>query len=478
VADYGFDFMRLVLLRIFLIGSFLLLLANLFRAQVFLGEYYRGLADNNRIKEVPIHAPRGIIFDRNDSALVANLPAFRLDNKTISKDQAIALETQGKIAEVDSVRSYLYGQAFAHVLSGVEQFYNQKIQGVDGKELVEVDALGNKLRTISILPPTAGQNLTLTLDKDLQREAFTQMQGKKGAVVMTNPKTGEILALVSSPSFDPEKVSDYLEAPDQPLFDRAISGTYPSGSTFKIITATAGLETGKITESTTIDDPGVLVIGPYKFPNWKWLRDGGTQGTLNVVGALQKSNDIFFYRTGEWTGFDNLTLWAHKFGLGKKLGVDLPGESAGNWPQGVPYLGDLYHLAIGQGDLLVTPLQVNNWTSVIANGGKLCTPHVSGPADCKDIGISQNTLRLVKNGLIAACTTGGTAWPLFGMDVACKTGTAEYGDSQNRTHAWLTAFAPVETPQIAVTVLVEGGGEGSDVAAPIVTKILEKYFSP
>lgn len=468
---------RLASLRILIVAGFLVLLGALFQAQIYKGGYYRGLADGNRIREVTIHAPRGIIFDHNGVALIANLPAFRLKGQAISKDQAITLETKGEILDVETVRSYSYGWAMAHLLDGVERQYQTLLEGRDGKELVEVDAVGKKLRIISTVPPISGQNLTLSVDAQLQRVAYDQVKDKKGAVVATDPNTGAVLALVSSPSFDPEHVADFLTSPDEPFFNRTISGTYPSGSTFKIVTATAGLETGKITPDFTIDDPGVLIIGPYKFPNWKYLRDGGTQGRLNVVSAIQKSNDIFFYKTGEAVGVDRLVDWAKKFGLSQKLGIDLPGEASGSLPIRKDwYLGDTYHLAIGQGDLLVTPLQVNNWTSVIANGGKLCQPHVAGKSDCKDLRISKKTLDLVKQGLVAACKPEGTAWPLFGMDVACKTGTAEFGDPQNRTHAWLTAFAPAEKPTIAVTVLVEAGGEGSDVAAPIVKKILEAYF--
>lgn len=507
--------LRLNILKILSLTAFLVLLANLIQTQMFAGAYYRGLAQGNRIKYLPIHAPRGIIFDRNEEPLTANLPSFRLvDGKTsqnISKDQAIGLEASGdfsgKTLEIDSARSYLKGPAFAHLLGyvseitapemekdasyllgdqigrgGVEEAYESVLRGHVGKQLVEVDAVGKKLRVMSTLPPIPGENITLTVDAGLQRAAFSAMGGKKGAVIASNPNTGEILALISSPSFDPGDVKSSLNDPSQPLFDRAIGGTFPPGSTFKLVTATAGLETGAITAKTLIEDTGVLVIGPYKFPNWKWLRGGGVEGILDVVGAIQKSNDIFFYQVGERVGIDNLVAWAKKFGLGNRLGIDLPGEAPGlikndrEW-----YLGDTYHTAIGQGDLLVTPLQMNNWTSVIANGGRLCVPHVLGAVNCKDLGIKKGTIDLIQKGMTAACSPGGTGYPLFGFkpQVACKTGTAEYGPSTGsgyKTHAWFTVFAPAEKPEIVLTVLVEGGGEGSDVAAPIARKILEKWF--
>ncbi len=503
---------RIIAVKLLTVAAFLGLLSTLIKTQIFAGAYFHGLAMENRIAQIPIHAPRGIIYDRNDVPLTANLPGFRFNNQTISKDQAIELEVAGKQAEVDSIRSYLYGPAFAHLTGyvsedsssdgyktgkgGVEEFYEDKLRGVDGKDLIEVDAVGKKLRTISTVPPVPGSNLTLTIDAQIQKTAYAALDGQNGVVVATNPNTGEILALVSVPAFDPNNIAASLNDPKQSFFNRAVSGTFPPGSTFKLVTAAAGLETGSITAGTIIEDTGILVIGPYKFPNWKYLAIGGVEGPLDVVGAIQKSNDIFFYKAGEATGIDNLIVWAKRFGLEAPLGIDLPGEAKGlikldrDW-----YLGDTYHTAIGQGDVLATPLQVNFWTAVIANGGKLCRPHVLAPDKrqkewdkgqengCKDLGIKKETIDLIKKGMIGACSPGGTAWPLFDFkpQIACKTGTAEYGDpALKKTHGWLTLFAPADPPaggpEIAVTVLVEGGGEGSDVAAPVAKKILEQWF--
>ncbi|MCL4382428.1 penicillin-binding transpeptidase domain-containing protein, partial [Patescibacteria group bacterium] len=258
-----------------------------------------------------------------------------------------------------------------------------------------------------------------------------------------------------------------------------------------------------------VEDTGVITIGPYKYPNWFWLQYGKTDGLLNIVTALKRSNDIYFYKVGEWVGVEKLAQWAGKMGVGKILGIDLPGEAAGVMP--TPewrkktrgdewYLGDTYHLAIGQGDLQVTPLQANFWTNVIANGGKLCRPTLLKNQDCKDLGLKKETIGLIKEGMKEACSTGGTGWPFFEfkvqssefgerkISVACKTGTAEYGDPQNKTHAWFTVFAPLpaeksakaapaDEPELTITVLVEGGGEGSNVAAPIAKKILEEWFN-
>lgn len=547
-GDNGGNDFRMGAVKVILVALFLVLLAALARLQVFQGPYFRALANGNRIKEVVLHAPRGVVSDRNGKPLLVNIPAFRLkscneqetrcESSVISKDQAIELEARGlkrgQTLEVDATRQYLYGPMMGHLLGyvsevsetelkgqagyllgdrvgrgGVEEFYQDSLRGKDGKRLVEIDATGKGEKTISNIDPVPGKNLDLAVDLTVQKAAYEAMDDRMGAVIASRP-TGEILALVSTPSFDPNLFTDLLLSSDeresrigalfaastQPLFDRAIAGTYPPGSTFKIVTSIAALETGGITAATTIDDPGILVIGPYKFPNWRFLRDGGTQGILDVVGALQKSNDIFFYRAGEWTGLDNLTGWSEKFGLSKPLGIDLPGEMGGSVPNSVWrkenarewYLGDTYHLAIGQGELLTTPLQVNYWAAAIANGGNLCTPTVllGGATKCRSLGINSKNLALVKKGMLAACSEGGTAYPLFDfkdpkdptkiIKIACKTGTAEFGDPKDRTHGWLTAFAPADDPQIVVTALVEAGGEGSDVAAPVVKKVLEAWF--
>lgn len=476
---------RYTVFKILIAGLFLLIVARLITVTVFWGDYYKELAGGNRKREIIIPANRGVIYDRFENPLVINYPAFLFKDKVISKEEAFLEPESVAVA----VRRYQLGPAGAHVLgyvnladrkgvSGLEYQYDSLLAGTDGKELVETNASGQKIKTLGILPPVDGQSLHLTIDGDLQKIAYEQIKNYKGAVVISNPKTGEILSLVSSPSFDPTKISEMLDNPDQPFFDRAISATYPPGSTFKIITAAAGLEGGKITANTLFEDTGVLIIGPYKFYNWLFTKRGAVDGLLNIVTAIKRSNDLFFYQMGGEVGAEKIVEMAKKFGLGEKLGIDLPGETKGNirnnrdW-----YLGDTYHMAIGQADLLTTPLQVNFWTNVIANGGNLCKPHLIGSPDCKSLNLKSETLNLIKTGMTQACSDGGTAWPLFGLNMACKTGTAEYGDPNNHTHAWLTGFYPVDNPEISITVLVESGGEGSDVAAPMVKKIIEEWKS-
>jgi penicillin-binding protein 2 len=249
--------------------------------------------------------------------------------------------------------------------------------------------------------------------------------------------------------------------------------------------ATAGLETGVIDKETLIEDTGVVKVGDYSYRTWSSRNDG----MVDIVKAIRRSNDIFFYKLGEMLGVDNIKKWANKFGFGKKTGVELMGEVEGIVPddewkrliKGEPwYLGNTYHLSIGQGDLDVTPIQINQMTNIIANNGVKCKMSIlkDSKVECEDIGISNEIINIVAEGMKQACHSGGTAWPLFNFktELACKTGTAEVGDGSNDTHAWLTAFAPADNPQISITVMVERGGEGSDVAAPIVGDILKEWF--
>jgi penicillin-binding protein 2 len=319
--------------------------------------------------------------------------------------------------------------------------------------------------------------------------------GKKAVVIISEPKTGKIITMVSSPSFnandfsydiDQNKIRDYLNDNDNlPLMNRVISGRFSPGSVFKIVMATAGLESGVINKDTEIEDTCVFKVGDYSYKTWS----GMTDGMVNIVKALKRSNDIFFYTLGERLGLERIDTWAKKYGYGSRTGVELAGELEGivpdeKWKKEVKgenwFLGNTIHLSIGQGDLSVTPLQVNQMTNVIANEGKKCKMSIlkDSKVECEDLKIKRENVKTVIEGMRAACKTGGTAWPLFNFktEIACKTGTAEVGDGSKDTQAWLTAFAPADDPQISITVLVERGGEGSDVAAPIVGDILKEWF--
>jgi len=369
------------------------------------------------------------------------------------------------------------------------------IRGKNGKRVIEVDAFGNYIRELGREEPEIKPKISLSIDAYWQDKIYQLLKGRKAVVIMSEPSTGKIISLVSSPAFDSnafsdqdnQKINGYLNDKENlPLLNRAISARYHPGSVFKIVMATAGLESGVINKDTLIEDTGTLKVGDYTYKTWS----GRSDGMVDIIKAIKRSNDIFFYKLGELLGVDRIKTWALKYGFGAKTGVEISGEVEGvvpddKWKRETKgegwYLGNTYHLSIGQGDLDVTPLQVNQMTNVIANKGNKCKMSIlkDSKVECENIGLEENNWETIVEGMKEACHTGGTAWPLFNFktELACKTGTAEVGDGSNDTHAWLTAFAPADDPKISITVMVERGGEGSDVAAPIVGDILKEWFN-
>lgn len=511
-----------------IVGFFCTALAlRLFQLTIVKGQYYRNLSENNRIKEFLIEPKRGKILDRKGYVIAKNIdPNIEsgLDEIRKNNDRIISkriYETSEAVAPVVGYRQ----QADSNDLKqdnclyklksgdnvgkkGVEKLFDCQLRGQSGKKLIETDARGNFLRTLTIIPPAAGENIQLALDWNLQKKAYELLkdlpagkQAIKGAIVVNNPKTGEILALVSSPSFSPQdfenknnqSVEKYFSNLDKPIFNRATEGVYPPGSLFKLITAIAALEEKAIDEKTQVEDKGVITAGSLTFGNWYYLQYGKTEGMVDIVKAIRRSNDIFFYTVGEKTGVDKIKKWAEIFGYGKKTNIGID-ESEGIIPSTFWkeetlkdhwYTGDTYNFAIGQGYIGVTPLQTLMVTSVFANGGYLCQPALlkSDVSSCKKLPVSQKTIDLIREGMKEACSTGGTGWPLFDFTVgktkiqtACKTGTAESHAKSGMPHAWITVFAPFDKPEIALTIIIEEGGQGSDIAGPIAKELLKTYF--
>jgi len=362
------------------------------------------------------------------------------------------------------------------------------------------------VKTITVQPPKDGKPIQLAFDSVLQEKAYELIKTKNAVVVALKPKTGEVLILTSSPSFDPQDFEDantssirkYFSDPSKPMFNRATEGVYPPGSLFKLTVASGALEEKKITEKTLFEDTGTIKAGPLTFGNWYFLQYGKTEGMVDIVKAIRRSNDIFFYRTGGLLGPEDLKKWAEIFGYGKQTGIGFE-EAEGTIPspfwkeetlKDQWYTGDMYNFSIGQGYLLTTPLQVALASSVFANDGSLCVPQLLKVNDeikpqCKKLPLSDKTIALIKRGMEEACSPGGTGWPLFDFSVsstsakiqtACKTGTAESHSVSGIPHAWFTVYAPSSNPEIALTILIEEGGQGSDVAAPIAKEILKSYF--
>lgn len=413
--------------------------------------------------------------------------------------------------------------------SGVESIYERLLKGVDGGRQILVDAMGRPVlahpgeestpyRSLISLQETAaipGNNIRLTIDLSLQKRAQELLEGKQGVLIVMDVPTGEILALASEPHYDPELFARGMtpeewkqlrEDPRHPLENKAIRGLYPPGSTFKVVVAAAALGEGILTPEEKILCTGGYSIGRRRFRCWKQ----GGHGVVNLERAIIESCDVFFYRLGELLGVDKIAEYAKKFGLDRTTGIDLYGERSGLIPTrawkeeqfGDPwYPGDTASVVIGQGYILMTPLQILSLYNTIANGGKWVRPHLlksvqkrNGeietlpPQPSHSVGISQEHLALLKKALYEVVhDPKGTGRGSFLKEVAIagKTGTAQVisqrkGQNRHATaikdHAWFAGFAPAEEPQISVVALVEHGGHGGAVAAPLAKAIIGEYF--
>jgi len=524
--------------NVFLGGALLLLISFLviwvrnFELAIIKGGYYYRWAENNRLRKVEIVAPRGRVLSRDGKILVDNVATYlNEEGVRLEREEGLRQKAEGKEVVDVLQRRYWLGEAAAHLTGylgaveegelgrercslkqinyqlsdsvgrgGLEQKYDCFLLGKSGERLVEVNSQGKIIREVGCREAKPGEDLIVTIDFDLQKLVHKKMEEKEGAAIVLSPQDNSVLAMVSSPAFDPnaftwqrdeDKIRGYLRDTEKmPLLNRAISGTYHPGSVFKPIVAIGALEEGKIDGQTTVEDVGVIKIGEWEYRNWYWTDYGQKEGLVDLVKGIKRSNDIYFYKIGEWLGAKNIALWAKRFGLGELTEIDLPGERKGlvpspEWKQktkGEPwFLGNTYHFAIGQGDLATTPLQMAVATAVIVNGGKLCQPQLrlreeSGEIEsCQDLKIDKENLQLIKRGMTETCSPEGTGFPFFNFkpQVGCKTGTAEVGDGTDDSHAWFTLFAPVDNPKVVIAVFVERGGSGAYIAAPIAKEIME-----
>ncbi len=387
--------------------------------------------------------------------------------------------------------------------SGIEQFYEEMLRGQNGIERFEVNAQGIPQRVINYTESMDGLDMQLSLDIDFQSriedilsENLSGSEANRAAVIAMNPNNGEVYALVSWPAFDSNSFtegisqSEYnslIENPDNPLFHRAISGELPSGSTIKTIYAAAALEEGIVTPLTTFSSTGGLQVGPRFFPDWR----AGGHGITNMYHAIADSVNTYFYIIGggyddfAGMGVEKLTDYARLYGLGSKTGIDLPGESEGflpskEWKERVKgerwFIGDTYNVSIGQGDVLVTPLQIARATAVFANEGHLVTPilNMSRESEKHQI-LDEDTAQIIKDGM-RRTVTAGSAMSLntLNVEVAGKTGTAQWS-SVKTPHSWFTGFAPYDNPEIVITIITEEGAEQSP-ATNIAHKIFSAWF--
>ena len=443
----------------------------------------------------------------------------------------------GVVIEVTPIRDYILKQEGAHTFGyvseindtelekmkdegyksgdiigkfGIEKIYDKELRGENGGQQVEVDVSGKPVQILGRKEPVPGDDLELTIDIKLQQaaekavdEQLTQIGAHAAAAVVMNPQTGEILAMVSRPAFDPNLFAHGISSkewnqlnnnPYHPMDNKTITGEYPPGSTFKIVTGTAALTEGVVTPDEQIFDSGHHWIIP------KGNADGEALGWLNFRSALAHSDNVYFYEMGNRLGIDRLEKYARMFGLGAKTGIDLPYEASGlvanrrykekNFDDGEWYLSETFDAAIGQGFNLVTPLQAAMVMGEIAADGKRYKPHVVNriiapdgsvvkdfqPELLSQLDVPEEDIKLVQDGLhdVTKYGTAASSFRGFTVDIAGKTGTAE--NSQGRDHGWFVAYGPFDNPNVVVAVIVESGGYGSQSAVPIGRKILEAAF--
>jgi len=418
---------------------------------------------------------------------------------------------------------------------GIEKYYERSLHGEVGYQQVETDAHGRIRQVLDIEEPISGQNITLHLDNRLQIAATAAMKGRRGAIVAIDPRSGGILALVSMPGYDPNLFVNGMSSLQYegmshsvftPLFNRAVNGQYAPGSTFKPVVGLAGIVNQVVTWDETIDDKGYFQLPGQKriYRDWTWTRsDAGGQGTVDLRRAIYRSSNVFFYDLSSRMEIEQLASFAKQFGIGTNLALDVADASSGLLPdriwkrgyRGQPwYPGDSVNMGIGQGDLLVTPLQMAVVAATLANRGRVVQPRMLLASDAPLLEADpppaivpvqgptpedwQNMVDAMED-VVHRGNQGfrgnGTAWAHIGRDIAYrmagKSGTAqvveirqgeEYDEDEleefNRKHAWFLAFAPTDNPVIALAILVENGGGGSSVAAPVAREVVDAYLLP
>ncbi|OGW21724.1 MAG: penicillin-binding protein 2 [Nitrospirae bacterium GWC2_46_6] len=560
------------------IGILLVFGFRLWQLQILDGDKYKRLSEDNRLRILKTPAPRGIIYDRNETPLVKNIPFFSVsittDNpKKIDIDSLSALlglkrqeveeklyrkdnspfvpiklkqglsfgeiarieagrsDFPGLFVETDVGREYLFGKVGAHIIGylgkitqsqmknpglrhfppdaligqwGVEALHDAQLRGIPGERIIEVDALGRELRLIQERPSVKGNDVSLSIDINIQKAVEDSFRSKAGALVALKPDTGEILAFESLPSFDPNTFSRGIVYEDwkalmddkkKPMLNRAVQSQYPPGSTFKIITAIAALEEGVIHSETKVICTGGINFGKWTFGCWK----KGGHGSVDFHKGIVESCDVYFYELGKRLGMDRIYKYADAFGLGRETGIDLvpvkerqgliPNTEWKKEKKRIPwYLGDTFISAIGQGYVTTTPIQMAVMMSTFANGGTVYKPTLI-KGEHRPVGaikLKPDTIEMIKDALSGVINeSNGTAQGARSSltVIGGKTGTAQVVGKKKGAvaerfmdHAWFVAFAPVDKPEIALSVFVEHGGGGGAVAAPIAKKAIEAYM--
>jgi penicillin-binding protein 2 len=451
----------------------------------------------------------------------------------VAKIEEWKLELPGVIVEVEPQRAYPTSRFAAHLLgyvreateeqlrqgryrrgdmvgqTGLERLLDEFLRGQDGGESIEVDAQGRSIRLIEQTEPQPGAQVVTTIDRRVQEAAERAMDGHAGAVVVMDPRNGDVRALVSTPAFEIDRFTGTIDReawlrvikdPEHPLLNRTIQSQYAPGSVFKVIVAAAGLQEGTLTPMDRVHCNGEFHLGGWTFKDWK---EGG-HGSVDTLRAMNQSCNIFFYQAGLRIGGAAIARYARAFGLGQTTGIAFPGERAGLIPQPKArgrkaptwHAGETINMSIGQGAVLVTPMQIARFMAAVANGGVLWKPRLvqrvervgqtvawSDPGQVMGhVELSPMVWAFLRHSLWSVVNEGGTgaAARIPGLDIAGKTGTAQIiaksRADKGQDHAWFAAFAPAHDPEMVVVVLEERGGKGGQVAAPIARKIFSAIF--
>ncbi len=580
---------RLAVASYIIVGMIGVLLLGFWKLQVVDSEKYTSMAERNRVREIPVIAPRGRMLDRDGRVLVDNRPSFSVlllrdepgqverylpaiadglgvslddlkdqlsNTKTLPKFQPIIIKPEASAADVAFIEShrsdipvlemisvsrrrYLPGGFLAHAVGyvgevseqqidasngrlrmgdfagkfGLERQYNDSLMGTDGKRRVIVNSIGKEVGRLATQEAVPGKQIQLTIDYDLQQMAEQSLGARPGAVVALDPRTGEVLAMASHPSMDPNDFAVRVSADEwkilnedrqKPLLNRAIQAQLAPGSVFKIVTATAMLEDHVPQESFTTFCPGYGTFYGRQFKCWVYYAKTGAKshGVTNLHEAILKSCDVFFYTVGMHLGIDRLSYYGGKFGLGHKTGIDLPSEEPGlmpsaEWVERVFhrkwYAGETISVSTGQGAVTTTPLQLARMIGGIAMGGVFKQPHLR--MDAPNVGeerfaISEPTVEKITDAMYGVVNEdGGTAKSvrLPGIEFSGKSGTAQvigyaardrFGKQKKfEDNAWFVGYAPRRNPEIVVSVLVqESGKHGGEAAGPVVRDIIKAYY--
>jgi penicillin-binding protein 2 len=580
---------RLAVVSYVIVGMIGVLLIGFWKLQVIDSDRYQQWAERNRVRSIPVIAPRGRMLDRDGRVLVDNYPSFsvlllrddpvlvgkslpviaeglgiplgdltdQLDTaRNLPKFQPIVIKpeaTKGDVAFIESHRSdipllemlmvhrrrYLPGGFMAHASgyvgevseqqieasngklrpgdfagkTGLEREYNEQLEGTDGMRRVIVNSVGKEVDRLPTQEAIPGKQIQLTIDYDLQQVAEQSLGTRPGAVVALDPRTGEVLAMVSRPTPDPNDFAIRIsndnwkqlnEDPLRPLLNRAIQAQLAPGSVFKIVTATAMLEDRNPPESFTTFCPGYGTFYGRQFKCWVYSSKKGptSHGVMNLHQAILHSCDVFFYAAGQRLGIDRLSYFGDKFGIGHKTGIDLPSEEAGlmpseEWVERVFhrkwYAGETISVSTGQGAVTTTPLQLARMIGGIASGGVFKQPHLL--KDAQNVGeerfaISEPTIEKITDAMYGVVNepggTGGTL-KLAGIEFSGKSGTAQvigYGtrarmgkQKKFEDNAWFVGYAPKRNPEIVVSVLVqESGQHGGEASGPVARDIIKAYY--